>query len=294
MKISIEGFNQAYATTLRKRVVKNGKEKEIKIDCTDLVILRWFVDFYPNMKKMEVDGVQYAWLTHKKLKEDLPIIDISKKAFIERMKKLVEFEILDYRIVKSEGTFSLYRFGRNYDNMISFKNNTVYIQTDTVSDQKDTGCMFESTQVVGLTGYGVSSRPPTKDISIKNKSIKDNYTKDNIYYNQSIYQEEDIKEQIGYETFNDDRIDEIVLLIKEILNSNKETIRINKENKSTKEVKNVFLKLNKLHIDYVLYCLDHNSTEIKNIKAYIISCLYNASFTMNSYYDAKVRHDLGY
>lgn len=151
--------------------------------------------------------------------------------------------------------------------------------------------------VIQTTDIPFTENPTTDNTTqynTKQINTKQINTKNNIDYNQSIYQEEDIKEQIGYETFNDDRIDEIVLLIKEILNSNKETIRINKENKSTKEVKNVFLKLNKLHIDYVLYCLDHNSTEIKNIKAYIISCLYNASFTMNSYYDAKVRHDLGY
>lgn len=125
-----------------------------------------------------------------------------------------------------------------------------------------------------------------------NNKTKNNKT--NIYHNQSIYLDSDIEEQIGYNTFNDDRIDEIVLLIKEVLNSTKETIRVNGENKSAHEVKNRFLKLNKLHIDYVLHCLDSNSTEIKNIKAYIVSCLYNSISTINSYYDAKVRHDLGY
>ena len=71
MKNTIEGFSQRYATTLRKTVIKRGKETEIKIDCTDLVILRWFVDFYPNMRKMIIDGREYAWLTHNKIMEDL-------------------------------------------------------------------------------------------------------------------------------------------------------------------------------------------------------------------------------
>ena len=95
MRYTIEGFSQEYAMTLRKKVIKRNKEIEIKIDCTDLVILRWFVDFYPNMKKMIVDGREYAWLTHNKLKNDLPLIDISTEAFNERMKKLVEFKVLD-------------------------------------------------------------------------------------------------------------------------------------------------------------------------------------------------------
>ena len=44
MKYTIEGFSQEYACSLRKEV----DGKTIKLDCTDLVILRWFVDFYPK------------------------------------------------------------------------------------------------------------------------------------------------------------------------------------------------------------------------------------------------------
>lgn len=127
MKLSIEGFNQAYALSLRKeiKVTKNNDEttKMIKIDCIDLVILRWFVDFYPKMKTIEVEGIKYVWLTHKKLQNDLPLIDISKRAFMERMQKLVEFNILEYKLLKENGTFSLYKFGDNYENLIKDNKN---------------------------------------------------------------------------------------------------------------------------------------------------------------------------
>ena len=84
MKYTIEGFSQEYALTLKKNIItKYGVEKTIKIDFTDLVILRWFVDFYPNMKKMIIDGKEYVWLSHKKLLNDLPLLDISKRACIE-------------------------------------------------------------------------------------------------------------------------------------------------------------------------------------------------------------------
>lgn len=157
MKFSIEGFSQEYATKLRKTIDKKGKLVEIKIDCTDLVILRWFVDFYPNMKKIIVDDKQYAWLTHKKLLEDLPLIDISKGAFIERMQKLVEFKILDYRFVKEGGTFSLYTFGEEYINLISKEGNSSNIYG--VSGQTDTGVQVQT---------------DTKDNNINNTSINNN------------------------------------------------------------------------------------------------------------------------
>ena len=115
MKQTIEGFNQEYALTLKKTVATSKGEKTIKIDCTDLVILRWFADSYPNMCKTTIDGREYVMVTHSKLVEDLPMIDISKRAFIDRMQKLVEFGILDYQLVKKGGTFSFYAFGKNYE-----------------------------------------------------------------------------------------------------------------------------------------------------------------------------------
>lgn len=156
MKYTIEGFSQQFASTLKKKIIKNNKEVEIKIDCTDLVILRWFVDFYPNMKKMVVDGKEYARLTHKKLMEDLPLIDISRAGFIARMQKLVEFNVLQYKFVKEGGSFSLYTFGDNYYNLIS------------------NGGVCSNTHGVDVQTYtGVHAQTYTKDNNIIDKSIKD-------------------------------------------------------------------------------------------------------------------------
>lgn len=164
MKYAIEGFSQQYALTLKKEVpTKNGR-KTIKIDCTDLVILRWFVDFYPNMRKMTIDGKEYAWLTHNKLLNDLPLLDITKRACIERMQKLVEFGILEYRLVKDGGTFSLYGFGDKYIDLVR---------------STDTGGM-RSNDIGGIrsTDIGGCAQPTHKDISIKDTSIKNKSIKD--------------------------------------------------------------------------------------------------------------------
>lgn len=166
MKNSILGFNQEYAVTLRKEVeVRKGKFVTKKIDCTDLVILRWFVDFYPRMRFFEVDGQKYAWLTHKKLMEDLPLIDISKRAFIERMQKLVEFNILTYKLIKEGGTFSLYGFGENYINLISSSN--------TMARSNNIGDADEHAQVVRSNDIGCDVQTANKDKSIINKDFKD-------------------------------------------------------------------------------------------------------------------------
>lgn len=163
MKYTIEGFSQAFAMTLKKDVEVNGKTITRKIDCTDLVILRWFVDFYPNMKKIEIDGKQYAWLTHKKLLEDLPLVDITKRAFIDRMQKLVEFEVLEYKLLKEGGTFSLYGFGKNYASMIQIKEG---MQSNDIGEHNQTNEDMQSNDI------GVCSQTDNKDISIKDASIK--------------------------------------------------------------------------------------------------------------------------
>ncbi len=160
MKCSIEGFSQEYALTFKKTIeMSNGKTKTIKLDCTDLVILRWFVDFYPRMTKMTVDGRSYALLTHKKLIDDIPLLDISKRAAAERMQKLVEFGILDYQLKKDGGTFSLYDFGKNY---IGF-----------VSKEIVNGCRSNVEGVVGQTTEGAVGQTTYKDKSIIDKSIID-------------------------------------------------------------------------------------------------------------------------
>lgn len=159
MKYSIEGFSQEYAMTLKKTVEVKGKKVVRQIDCTDLVILRWFVDFHPNMKKIEVDGKQYAWLTHNRLIEDLPLIDINKRAFIDRMQKLVDFGILTYKLLKDGGTFSLYGFGENYKNLIA---------------SNDIGCTVEQHRGMRSNDIGVCGQTTNKDNSIKDTSIKDN------------------------------------------------------------------------------------------------------------------------
>lgn len=166
MKYTIEGFSQEYAMKLKKHIEKRNKIIEIKIDCTDLVILRWFVDFYPKMKKYIIDNKEYAWLTHNKLLEDLPLIDISRGAFIERMQKLVEFGVLDYKFIKNGGTYSLYTFGENYNNLIENKDGTssntygVQVQTHT----------------------GVSVQTDNKNIIINDKTINNNIYNEVIAY----------------------------------------------------------------------------------------------------------------
>lgn len=170
MKYEIMGFSQEYALTMKKEVSINGKIVTKKIDCTDLAILRWFVDFYPSMRKVEIDGVQYAWLRYGKLKEDLPIVDINKRGFSERLQKMVDFGILSYKLVKEGGTYSFYGFGENYISLVN----------DDRVRSNDIGLSVEQHSGVRSNDIGVCVQTTTKDTSIIDTSIIDISIKDTV------------------------------------------------------------------------------------------------------------------
>jgi len=92
--------------------------------------------------------------------------------------------------------------------------------------------------------------------------------------------------------YDKDRIDEIVDLILETVCTSRKTIRIAGDDYPAELVKSKFLKLNGEHIDFVLDCLRKNTTDIRNIKKYLLAMLFNAPTTIGNYYTALVAHDM--
>ena len=45
-------------------------------------------------------------------------------------------------------------------------------------------------------------------------------------------------------------------------------------------------------IRFVLDCLNKNTTEIRNIKKYLLAVLFNAPSTIGNYYSSLVAHDM--
>lgn len=77
----------------------------------------------------------------------------------------------------------------------------------------------------------------------------------------------------------------------ETVTSRKKFLRICGEEKPKEVVKSRLMKLDSSHIQYILECLKENSTQIRNIKQYLLATLYNAPVTVDSYYSAQVRHE---
>ena len=92
--------------------------------------------------------------------------------------------------------------------------------------------------------------------------------------------------------FDTDRVNEMIEIMLDAICSTRPTIRINGEDMPQQVVKSRFLKLNSSHIEYVLHAMNECPSDIRNIRAYMLTTLYNASLTMDNYYSALVNHDL--
>lgn len=87
---------------------------------------------------------------------------------------------------------------------------------------------------------------------------------------------------------------EILELLVETVTSRKKFLRICGEEKPKEVVKSRLMKLDSMHIQYVMECLKSNTTQVRNIKQYLLATLYNAPTTIDSYYAAQVRRDFGW
>ena len=91
--------------------------------------------------------------------------------------------------------------------------------------------------------------------------------------------------------FDKETLDAIFDLILDVVCSRRKTIRIAGDDKPVNVVRSQFLKLNAMHIEYVMDCMKENPAKVRNIKQYLLATIYNAPLTMQSYYQAWVNND---
>ena len=107
-----------------------------------------------------------------------------------------------------------------------------------------------------------------------------------------------ILENIDYDVLASDphvdreQLDEIAQLVQETVCSTRSRIRVAGNDYPAEVVRSKLLKLNSEHIRFVMDCLKQNTTRIRNIRQYLLTVLFNAPSTMNSYYTALVAHDM--
>ena len=98
-----------------------------------------------------------------------------------------------------------------------------------------------------------------------------------------------LKQRFG--TYRED-LDEIVELLVETVCAKRKTTRIAGADFPHEVVRSRFLKLDSSHIEFVMDCLQKNTTEVRNMKQYLLTVLFNAPTTMSNHYTSQVNHDM--
>ena len=108
-----------------------------------------------------------------------------------------------------------------------------------------------------------------------------------------------VKKRISYEYLRRNisikkrgMLEEIIELMVEVLAVERKTMRIAGTDYPYQLVKSRFMHIDEGHIEYVLDCLNQTSSKIGNVKAYILTSLFNATATIDTYYTAAVNHDM--
>lgn len=148
-----------------------------------------------------------------------------------------------------------------------------------------------------------------ENFNINNNIINNNKNNNNILSNLNNEILEDEIEYLDYESIFKRNIEYNILIqdaktknliqnitdiAVETLNTTKKEIYINSEPKPIEVVRSQLLKLNPCHIQYVINCLQQNTKDVKSIKSYILTTLYNAVNTMSIDTTLQVARMLNY
>ena len=105
-----------------------------------------------------------------------------------------------------------------------------------------------------------------------------------------------IKDNIEYdimiERYRKEWLDEIVGIMVDVVCSKEPYIRINKQEYPHEVVKSRFLKIDSSHIEYIESALKDNTSNVRNIRAFLITTIYRSFETADNWYAAKVNYDL--
>lgn len=86
-----------------------------------------------------------------------------------------------------------------------------------------------------------------------------------------------------------EELDEIVAIMVDCICTNARTIRVGGQSMDARVVRDQMLRLNNEHIQYAFSRIYDYSGEITNIKAYMITVLYNAALTMHTAFGLDYR-----
>lgn len=231
-------------------------------------------------------GRVYIIFTIEEIKESLGCAEKKAVKLLDELEK--KAELIERK-----------RQGLGKPNLIYVKNFiSESVERQFLNCQNDNSATFQNTIQALSKAQGNNTDIKNTDLSDTNSIFpsencgKENGNEEYQQYYQYFY------EQLGIEylqqdyPYDVDRLENILELVVETVCSKRQIIRIGGDDRPIEVVKSRFMKLNSEHIRYVMDCFKENTTKIRNIRQYMLASLYNAPTTIESYFDALVRHDM--
>ena len=211
-------------------------------------------------------------IERKKQGQGKPAIVYLKKFYVDengndRNARLSETEIPDFREPKC-----------NYN-----KYNNTYVN-DTENSYTERNDTEITSYPINQVNCNTSPSPAGKGIDtmrwIEKRQTYEKIIKNNIDYD------------IIVNNYSKAWLDEIVAVMVDVVCSDEPTIRINKQEYPHEVVKSRFLKINSTHIEYIDMALRSNTSDVRNIRAFLITTIYRSFETADNWFSAKVQYDM--
>lgn len=248
-------------------------------------------------------------------------LGFSKKKAMDYLAELEKFGLIEKKkrglglpnLIYVKSFLAQQRYYGSTETGTSVKNSDIYgsseMRTSGVTEKHPGSFQTDTSEVSESNLHEVPKTVPLNNKTYKNHSDQNNIESNHIRLDHDGIRSEQrvqevgvysdlIKHNIDFEVLlqaherETDLVEEIFQLILEVVMTEKDTIRIAKEQYPSGFVKGKFFKLNHSHIEYVLECMNKNTTEIRNIKQYLLTVLFNEPSTMGNYYKAAVNHDM--
>ncbi len=187
------------------------------------------------------------------------------------------------------------RQGLGKPNLIYVKN---FIEGNFLKCPNDTSVSVQSTVHDVSKGHGNKTDKNYTDLSETDPFLSGEAagTESEGKDDRTLYQEY-FARQLGFDALiasypeDEDMLREMLELLVDTVCSKRRFIRIAGDDKPAEVVKAQLMKLNGDYLRFVLMCLKENTTQVRNMRQYLLATLYNAPMTMHSSYAARVQHD---
>lgn len=167
----------------------------------------------------------------------------------------------------------------------SYSNNT-NINNTNISDTEYSDTEYNDTEI----NNHILSYPIEQDEKSDNESNSIGWIRERNSYEKII--KSNVEYDITIEKFGKKWLDEIIELMVDVICSKNTYIRINKQEYPHEVVKSRFLKIDSSHIEYIYFALKENHSDVRNIRAFLITTIYRSFETSDNWFSSRVNYDM--